>query len=184
MHAGLGVSAALNSTFLSSYNPFRLCFHVVTDAASFPAFVVWFSRHPPGSASLEVRRVEGESGWLNASFAPVLRQMQDAGAKSFYFSAAAVGEASDPIKFRNPKYMSLLNHLRFYLPLLFPALHRILFLDDDVIVQRDLSALYSLDMNGCVRVPLACTASTLPAPPLPLDGGIIVQRDLFGSLCA
>ncbi|CAI5468100.1 unnamed protein product [Closterium sp. Yama58-4] len=147
----LAVSAALNSTVLSSHDPSRLVFHIVTDATSFPAFVVWFSRHPPGSASLEVRRVEGESGWLNASFAPVLRQMQDAHAKSFYFSAAAAGEASDPIKFRNPKYMSLLNHLRFYLPLLFPALHRILFLDDDVIVQRDLSALYSLDMNGAVN---------------------------------
>ncbi|CAI7915682.1 unnamed protein product [Closterium sp. NIES-53] len=147
----LAVSAALNSTVLSSHDPSRLVFHIVTDATTFPAFVVWFSRHPPGSASLEVRRVEGESGWLNASFAPVLRQMQDAGAKSFYFSAAAAGEASDPIKFRNPKYMSLLNHLRFYLPLLFPALHRILFLDDDVIVQRDLSALYSLDMNGAVN---------------------------------
>ncbi|CAI5959012.1 unnamed protein product [Closterium sp. NIES-64] len=148
----LAVSAALNSTVLSSHNPSRLVFHIVTDATTFPAFVVWFSRHPPGLASLEVRRVEGESGWLNASFAPVLRQMQDAAAKSFYFSAAAAGEgSSDPIKFRNPKYMSLLNHLRFYLPLLFPALHRILFLDDDVIVQRDLSALYSLHMNGAVN---------------------------------
>ncbi|CAI5480026.1 unnamed protein product, partial [Closterium sp. Yama58-4] len=147
----LAVSAALNSTVLSSHDPSRLVFHIVTDATSFPAFVVWFSSHPPGLASLEVRQVEGESGWLNASFAPVLRQMQDAHAKSFYFSAATAGEASDPIKFRNPKYMSLLNHLRFYLPLLFPALHRIVFLDDDVIVQRDLSALFSLDMNGAVN---------------------------------
>ncbi|GJP73953.1 hypothetical protein CLOP_g4617, partial [Closterium sp. NIES-67] len=102
-------------------------------------------------ASLEVRRVEGESGWLNASYAPVLRQMQEAGAKSFYFSAAAAVEGREPIKFHNPKYMALLNHLRFYLPQLFPSLHRILFLDDDVIVQKDLSALFSLDMNGAVN---------------------------------
>ncbi|GJP35569.1 hypothetical protein CLOM_g11545 [Closterium sp. NIES-68] len=147
----LAVSAAVNSTVLSSSDPSRLVFHVITDATSFPAFVVWFSRHPPGLASLEVRRVEGESGWLNASYAPVLRQMQEAGAKSFYFSAAAAVEGREPIKFHNPKYMALLNHLRFYLPQLFPSLHRMLFLDDDVIVQKDLSALFSLDMNGAVN---------------------------------
>ncbi|GFZ19002.1 galacturonosyltransferase 9 [Actinidia rufa] len=36
------------------------------------------------------------------------------------------------MKFRNPKYLSMLNHLRFYLPEMYPKLHRILFLDDDV----------------------------------------------------
>ncbi|GJP73955.1 hypothetical protein CLOP_g4619 [Closterium sp. NIES-67] len=77
--------------------------------------------------------------------------MQEAGAKSFYFSAAAAVEGREPIKFHNPKYMALLNHLRFYLPQLFPSLHRMLFLDDDVIVQKDLSALFSLDMNGAVN---------------------------------
>ncbi|CAI5535559.1 unnamed protein product [Closterium sp. Naga37s-1] len=105
MHAGLGVSAALNSTVLSSYNPFRLRFHVVTDAASFPAFVVRREHHQdvrslmgvvlPPPTRLGITRGAaggGESGWLNASFAPVLRQMQDAGAKSFYFSAAAADD--------------------------------------------------------------------------------------------
>ncbi|GJP52435.1 hypothetical protein CLOM_g11548 [Closterium sp. NIES-68] len=48
--------------------------------------------------------------------------------------------------------MALLNHLRFYLPQLFPSLHRMLFLDDDVIVQKDLSALFSLDMNGMLII--------------------------------
>ena len=57
-------------------------------------------------------------------------------------------DRADQVKFHNPKYMSVLNHLRFYLPRLYPSLHRIIFLDDDVIVQKDLSPLFSLDLKG------------------------------------
>ena len=52
------------------------------------------------------------------------------------------------MKFRNPKYLSMLNHLRFYLPEMYPKLHRILFLDDDVVVQMDLTGLWEIDMDG------------------------------------
>ncbi|KAH0984465.1 hypothetical protein GBA52_011642 [Prunus armeniaca] len=53
-----------------------------------------------------------------------------------------------PIKFRNPKYLSMLNHLRFYIPEVFPALKEVVFLDDDVVVQKDVSDLFSIDLNG------------------------------------
>ncbi|KAL4577338.1 hypothetical protein LXL04_013446 [Taraxacum kok-saghyz] len=49
------------------------------------------------------------------------------------------------------KYTSMLNHLRFYLPEMYPNLHRILLLDDDVVVQKDLTALWKLDMDGKVN---------------------------------
>lgn len=55
------------------------------------------------------------------------------------------------MKFRNPKYLSMLNHLRFYLPEMYPNLHRILFLDDDIVVQKDLTGLWEIDMNGKVN---------------------------------
>ncbi|RWV94629.1 hypothetical protein GW17_00042813 [Ensete ventricosum] len=48
---------------------------------------------------------------------------------------------------RSPKYISLLNHLRVYLPELFPNLNKVLFLDDDVVVQRDLSVLWETYFN-------------------------------------
>ena len=57
-------------------------------------------------------------------------------------------EAKATMKFHNPKYVAMLNHLRFYLPEIFPNLDRVLFLDDDVIVQRDLSPLFSIDLKG------------------------------------
>ncbi|RVX08429.1 putative galacturonosyltransferase 10 [Vitis vinifera] len=56
-----------------------------------------------------------------------------------------------PIKFRNPKYLSMLNHLRFYIPEVFPALKKVVFLDDDVVVRKDLSDLFSIDLNGNVN---------------------------------
>ncbi|XP_075675080.1 galacturonosyltransferase 8-like [Castanea sativa] len=55
------------------------------------------------------------------------------------------------MKFRNPKYLSILNHLRFYLPEMYPKLHRILFLDDDIVVQKDLTGLWEIDMDGKVN---------------------------------
>ncbi|KAL9266626.1 Galacturonosyltransferase 8-like protein [Drosera capensis] len=55
------------------------------------------------------------------------------------------------MKFRNPKYLSMLNHLRFYLPEMYPKLHRILFLDDDIVVQKDLTGLWNIDMDGKVN---------------------------------
>ncbi|CAH2056554.1 unnamed protein product [Thlaspi arvense] len=39
----------------------------------------------------------------------------------------------------------------FYLPEMYPKLHRILFLDDDVVVQKDLTALWKIDMGGKVN---------------------------------
>ncbi|GKC56228.1 probable galacturonosyltransferase 9, partial [Tanacetum coccineum] len=40
--------------------------------------------------------------------------------------------------------------VRFYLPEMYLKLHRILFLDDDVLVQKDLTAPWKVDMDGKV----------------------------------
>ncbi|KAM1454029.1 hypothetical protein ACFXTO_003592 [Malus domestica] len=58
---------------------------------------------------------------------------------------------SDSLKYRNPKYLSLLNHLRFYLPDVYPKLDKILFLDDDIVVQKDLTPIWSVDLQGNVN---------------------------------
>ena len=53
--------------------------------------------------------------------------------------------------FRSPKYLSMLNHLRFYMPEIHPKLDKILFLDDDVVVQKDLTSLWDVDLKGMVN---------------------------------
>lgn len=52
-----------------------------------------------------------------------------------------------------------MNHLRMYLPEVFPELDRIIFLDDDVVVQKDLTGLWELEMRGKVRAHSRCIKS-------------------------
>ncbi|XP_078429614.1 putative galacturonosyltransferase 9 [Wolffia australiana] len=46
---------------------------------------------------------------------------------------------------------SSLDHLKFYLPEMFPRLKKVVLLEDDVVVQRDLAGLWSLDLGGKVN---------------------------------
>ncbi|GKA93586.1 probable galacturonosyltransferase 11 [Tanacetum coccineum] len=50
-----------------------------------------------------------------------------------------------------PKHDSLLNHLRSYIPEIYPHLEKVVYLDDDVIVQKDLTPLFSLDLHGNIN---------------------------------
>ncbi|PKA47914.1 putative galacturonosyltransferase 10 [Apostasia shenzhenica] len=143
----LAASVVVNSTAVNALHPDRLVFHLVTDDVNYIPMRAWFSMNSFRGSAIEIQKVEDFS-WINSSYAPVLKQLQDANTHSFYFSGNK--DSQTPIKFRNPKYLSMLNHLRFYIPELFPALHRIVFLDDDVVVQKDLSELFSTNLNGNV----------------------------------
>ena len=142
----LATSTAVNSTVVNAKNPEKVVFHLVTDSVNYAAMSTWFSMHHFSGAAIEVQNVD-EFSWLNASYVPVLRQLQDSNTKSFYYSG---GDSKTEVKFRNPKYLSMLNHLRFYLPEVFPSLEKVVFLDDDVIVQKDLSGLFHVDLKGNV----------------------------------
>ncbi|XP_038714575.1 probable galacturonosyltransferase 10 isoform X2 [Tripterygium wilfordii] len=113
------------------------------------AMKAWFSMNDFQGVTVDVQKFE-DFKWLNASYVPVLKQLQDSETQSYYFSGNNDGSRT-PIKFRNPKYLSMLNHLRFYIPEVFPALKKVVFLDDDVVVQKDLSGLFSIDLNGNVN---------------------------------
>ena len=111
---------------------------------------MWFLLNPPGKATIHVENVD-EFKWLNSSYCPVLRQLESAAMKEFYFKADHPTSGSSNLKYRNPKYLSMLNHLRFYLPEVYPKLNKILFLDDDIIVQKDLTPLWEVNLNGKVN---------------------------------
>ena len=107
--------------------PEKIVFHVVTDSLNFPAISMWFLLNPPGKATIQIQSIDN-FGWLFTKYHnPTLKQ-----------------ESSDS------RFTFQLNHLRFYLPEVFPALDRIVLLDHDVVVQRDLSGLWDLDMQGKV----------------------------------
>ena len=123
----LGASVVINSTIINSQHPERLVFHVVTDALNDGAMKTWFALNDFKGVAIEIRNVESFT-FLNATYVPVLKQLQDAATQSYYFrsNSQGGGEAQKTaLKFRNPKYLSMLNHLRFYIPEVYPMLKKV-----------------------------------------------------------
>ncbi|CAL9125716.1 unnamed protein product [Musa textilis] len=149
----LAASVVVNSTVLHAKEPEKHVFHIVTDKLNFAAMKMWFIAHPPLPATIHVENID-EFKWLNSSYCSVLRQLESARIKEYYFKAnhpSSLSVGNENLKYRNPKYLSMLNHLRFYMPEVYPKLDKILFLDDDIVVQKDLTPLWSIDMKGMVN---------------------------------
>ncbi|XP_012067171.1 probable galacturonosyltransferase 3 isoform X2 [Jatropha curcas] len=149
----LATSVVVNSTVLHAIDPEKHVFHIVTDKLNYAAMKMWFLINPPAKATVEIQNID-DFKWLNASSCSVLRQLESSRIKEYYFKAnhpSTLTAGSDNLKYRNPKYLSMLNHLRFYLPEVYPKLDKILFLDDDIVVQKDLTPLWSVDMQGMVN---------------------------------
>ncbi|KAF5188985.1 Hexosyltransferase, partial [Thalictrum thalictroides] len=141
----LAISAVVNSTISNADHPKQLVFHIVTNEVSYGAIQAWFLLHDFKGATIEVQNI-GELSWLNSSYSPVLKQLNNPEYTTYYNELPQ--DAKAEMKFRNPKYLSMLNHLRFYIPEIYPLLEKVVFLDDDVIVQKDLTPLFSLDLHG------------------------------------
>ncbi|KAL0334494.1 UNVERIFIED_CONTAM: putative serine/threonine-protein kinase PIX13 [Sesamum radiatum] len=113
----LATSVVVNSTVLHAKEPEKHVFHIVTDKLNFAAMRMWFLVNGPAGATIQVQNVD-EFTWLNSSYCPVLRQLESARMIEYYFKAhqtSSLTAGSDNLKYRNPKYLSMLNHLRFYL---------------------------------------------------------------------
>ncbi|KAL2238799.1 UNVERIFIED_CONTAM: putative galacturonosyltransferase 6 [Sesamum indicum] len=124
----LACSVVVNSTISTAMEPERIVFHIVTDSLNVPAISMWFLSNPPGKATVHVESIENFQ-WLSTKYSVTLQR-----------------EGSI-----DPRYISELNHLRFYLPDVFPYLNKIVLLDHDVVVQRDLTRLWSINMRGKVN---------------------------------
>ncbi|KAM7506893.1 hypothetical protein LguiA_017346 [Lonicera macranthoides] len=148
----IAVSVVVNSVVKNAKEPWKHVIHVVTDRMNIAAMKVWFKMRLVEGAHVEVKAVEDYT-FLNSSYVPVLRQKDSVNLQKFYFEnrAEKATKEVNNLKFKDPKYLSMLNHLRFYLPEMYPKLHRILFLDDDVVVQKDLTTLWNIDLNGKVN---------------------------------
>uniref|UniRef100_A0A1D1ZAH4 Hexosyltransferase n=1 Tax=Anthurium amnicola TaxID=1678845 RepID=A0A1D1ZAH4_9ARAE len=143
----LATSAVVNSTVSNADHPQQFVFHVVTDSVNYRAMKTWFLVNNFRGCIVEVRNIV-EFSWLNTSYSPLVKQLRESKTQADYFgSQYQQGDA----RFRNPEFVSLLNHLRFYIPEILPSLEKVVFLDDDVVVQKDLTPLFSLDLHGNVN---------------------------------
>ncbi|XP_058202418.1 probable galacturonosyltransferase 4 [Rhododendron vialii] len=144
----LAAAVVVNSTVSQVKDPSAHVFHLVTDRINYAAMRMWFLSNPPGNATIQVQNIE-EFTWLNSSYSPVLKQLSSPAMIDYYFKTRRA-ESDSNMKYRNPKYLSVMNHLRFYMPEIFPKLNKVLFLDDDIVVQKDLTGLWSIDLKGNV----------------------------------
>ncbi|GLU01716.1 hypothetical protein SLE2022_190050 [Rubroshorea leprosula] len=149
----IAVSVVVNSVVKNAEDPSKHVFHVVTNRMMVAAMKVWFKmRAVGGGAHVEMKAVE-DFKFLNSSYVPVLKQIESANMQSLYSENRVENATKDVnnIKFTSPSKLSMLNYLRFYLPEMYPKLHKILFLDDDVVVQKDLTRLWKIDLDGKVN---------------------------------
>lgn len=148
----LAAAVVVNSTVFHSKESEKIVFHLVTDKLNYAAMRMWFLANPPGNATIQVQNID-EFTWLNSSYSPILKQLESASMKEYYLKSQYMSPdgGSTNLNYRNPKYLNMLNHLRFYLPEVFPKLNKVLFLDDDVVVQKDLTALWGIDTHGKVN---------------------------------
>lgn len=145
----LAAAVVVNSTVFHAKKSEDHVFHIVTDKLNYAAMRMWFLSNPPKNATIQIQSVD-EFTWLNASYSPVLSQLNSQAMIDYYFKSQR-GNSDQNLKYRNPKYLSILNHLRFYLPEMFPKLDKVVFLDDDIVVQKDLTLLWAIDLKGKVN---------------------------------
>jgi galacturonosyltransferase 12/13/14/15 len=119
----------------------------------------WIALNSISPAIVEVKGVH-QFDWLTRENVSVLEAIEShRGVRNHYHGDhGTVSSASDnpsiiasKLQARSPKYISLLNHLRIYLPELFPNLNKVVFLDDDIVVQLDLSSLWAINLEGKVN---------------------------------
>ena len=120
----LAASVVVTSVVRSSMNPGRVVFHVITDKKTYPGMHAWFALNPLSPAIIEVKGVH-QFHWLRRESIPILKAIANYhGVRNHYHGNHIVGTnvSENPRVFasklqaRSPKYISLLNHLRIYLP--------------------------------------------------------------------
>ncbi|CAN4079443.1 unnamed protein product [Withania somnifera] len=156
----LAASVVVNSAVQSSMKPEKIVFHVITDKKTYAGMHSWFALNPVTPALVEVKGVH-QFDWLTRENVPVLEAVESHNVIRKYYHGNHLTGANlsdttprffaSTLQARSPKYISLLNHLRIYLPELFPNLDKVVFLDDDVVIQRDLAPLWDIDLNGKVN---------------------------------
>ncbi|CAO2816352.1 unnamed protein product [Amaranthus hypochondriacus] len=156
----LAASVVVNSAVRSSLKPEKIVFHVITDKKTYAGMHSWFALNSVAPAIIEVKGVH-QFDWLTRENIPVLEAIESHnGIRNYYHGNHVAGANltettprtfASKLQARSPKYISLLNHIRIYLPELFPNLDKVVFLDDDVVIQRDLAPLWDIDLEGKVN---------------------------------
>ncbi|KAK3165323.1 hypothetical protein QOZ80_1AG0031790 [Eleusine coracana subsp. coracana] len=149
----LAAAVAVASAVASSAHPARLVFHVVTDKKSYVPMHSWFALHPVFPAVVEVKGLH-QFDWRDGDVvASVMRTVEEVQKSSMEYHHQCDGGSADETEHRRveasrPSTFSPLNYLKVHLPEFFPELERVVLLDDDVVVRKDLEGLWEQDLDG------------------------------------
>ncbi|KAK1603355.1 hypothetical protein QYE76_016503 [Lolium multiflorum] len=144
----LAASVVINSTVISSKEPGNNVFHILTDVQNFYGMKYWFARNSYKKAAIHVVNYEGM----------ILEKLPKFSPRELYLSEefrVLIRSTERPTEQTRMEYLSLFSHSHFFIPEIFKDLKKVVVLDDDVVIQRDLSFLWNLDMgdkvNGAVE---------------------------------
>ncbi|KAF5730592.1 galacturonosyltransferase 12 [Tripterygium wilfordii] len=156
----LAASVVAKSVVENALRPNKFVLHIITDRKTYYPMQAWFSLHQLSPAIIEVKALQ-HFEWFSRGKVPVLEAMEkDQQVRSQFrggSSAIVANNSEKPhviaakLQALSPKYNSVMNHIRIYLPELFPSLDKVVFLDDDIVVQTDLSPLWDIEMKGKVN---------------------------------
>ncbi|XP_020260528.1 probable galacturonosyltransferase 7 isoform X1 [Asparagus officinalis] len=140
----LAASVTINSTVMCSKKTGNMVFNVLTDEENFYTMKLWFSRQSYKAAVVHVMNMKDFK--LN-SYSSGLPQLSSS--EEFRISILTNDESS-PAQMRT-EFTSVFGHSHFLIPEIFKNLKKVVVLDDDVVVQRDLSSLWDIDLHGKVN---------------------------------
>jgi len=121
----LAAAVVVTSAVQLSMKPEKIVFHVITDKKTYAGMHSWFALNPISPAIIEVKGVH-QFDWLTRENVPVLEAIESHNGVRSYYHGNHVREANlsettprsfaSRLQSRSPKYISLLNHIRIYLP--------------------------------------------------------------------
>ncbi|KAK9154636.1 hypothetical protein Sjap_002116 [Stephania japonica] len=140
----LASSVVINSTVMHSKESGNLVFHVLTDKHNYFGMKFWFQRNSYMNANIGVLNFEDLKLDYPEAKNPLMLSSEE-------FRVSLRSLVSPPAVQVKTEYISVFGHTHFFLPEIFKSLKKVVVLDDDVVVQQDLSTLWSIEMEGKVN---------------------------------
>ncbi|KAK6943274.1 Glycosyl transferase, family 8 [Dillenia turbinata] len=141
----LAASVVVNSTVTHAKERGNLVFHILTNGQNYYTIKFWFLRNEYKDVAIQVLNIED----LRLNNHNIAADMLHLSMPEEY-RVSFLG-VEQPTSLTRTAYISVFSHSHYLLDQIFSTLKKVVVLDDDVVVQRDLSALWDLDMEGKVN---------------------------------
>ncbi|KAK9755361.1 hypothetical protein RND81_01G019700 [Saponaria officinalis] len=144
----LASSVLINSTVVHAKDSKKMVFHILTDRENYYSMKMWFFRNTFKGSAVQVLNLEDiipESD----------NKMPGLSLPEEFRVTFQIADKLSKMQYKT-EYISSFSHSHYLLPEIFKNLNKIVVLDDDMLVQQDLSPLWKINMgrnvNGAVEM--------------------------------